>query len=125
MDVQLDSFESVFSYCVNESGAKILCTITGIDEGETFGVYYHLACENGIMINIKTHVGKLTPVINTIIKTFPNAEIYERELVDILGIRVNGLPEGQRYPLPDSWPEGQYPLRKDFDPSVLDGKGGM
>jgi Ni,Fe-hydrogenase III component G len=30
---------------------------------------------------------------------------------------VTGLPEGSRYPLPDNWPEGQYPLRKDWKPA--------
>jgi Ni,Fe-hydrogenase III component G len=42
--------------------------------------------------------------------------------MDLLGIKVEGLPEGRRYPLPDNWPQGQYPLRKDWDPSVLDKK---
>ena len=45
---------------------------------------------------------------------FPAAEIYERELIDLLGAKVAGLPEGKRYPLPDDWPAGEYPLRKDW-----------
>ena len=45
---------------------------------------------------------------------FPAAHIYERELVDLLGAKVEGLPPGNRYPLPDDWPEVQYPLRKDW-----------
>jgi membrane-bound hydrogenase subunit beta len=126
IDIQPNDFDKVFAFAVKESGAIILCSITGLDEGETLCAIYNLACENGIMINIKTHVPKQTPVLNTIIGTFPNADIYERELVDILGFSVNGLPEGKRYPLPDSWPAGQYPLRKDFDPAVLSGvKGEM
>ena len=34
--------------------------------------------------------------------------------MDLLGIKVNGLAEGQRYPLPEDWPKGDYPLRKDW-----------
>jgi membrane-bound hydrogenase subunit beta len=123
VDVTQADFDNVFSHCVNNESAVILCAITGLDEGDTFGVLYHLACENGIMINVKTHIAKTDPKINTIGKIFPNADIYERELVDLLGIQVTGLAEGKRYPLPDGWPEGQYPLRKDFDASVLDNKG--
>ncbi len=124
IEVQPDMFRQVFDFAVKDSGAVILCAVTGLDEGETLCAMYNLACENGIMINIKNHVRKESPVIESIIGTFPNADIYERELVDILGFKVNGLPEGKRYPLPDGWPEGQYPLRKDFDPAVLDAKGG-
>ena len=40
----------------------------------------------------------------------------------MLGIKVEGLVPGRRYPLPDDWPKGQYPLRKDWDQSVLDKK---
>ena len=37
----------------------------------------------------------------------------------MFGIKVEGLPEGERYPLPDGWPEGQYPLRKDWNKDML------
>jgi Ni,Fe-hydrogenase III component G len=37
--------------------------------------------------------------------------------VDLLGIQVQGLPTGNRYPLPDDWPANQYPLRKDWQPA--------
>ena len=54
--------------------------------------------------------------------TFPGAELYERELVDMFGISVEGLPAGNRYPLPDDWPQGQHPLRKDWKKEMLEGK---
>jgi membrane-bound hydrogenase subunit beta len=34
--------------------------------------------------------------------------------MDLLGIQVEGIPPGRHYPLPEGWPEGQYPLRKDW-----------
>ena len=36
-------------------------------------------------------------------------------------MQVQGLPPGNRYPLPDDWPQGQYPLRKDWNVSMLEG----
>jgi len=53
-------------------------------------------------------------VIKTITDIFPPADIYERELEDLLGAKVDGLGDGKRYPLPDDWPKGEYPLRKDW-----------
>jgi len=36
--------------------------------------------------------------------------------MDLFGAKVEGLPEGPRYPLPDDWPKNQFPLRKDWKP---------
>jgi len=115
----LDKLRSVLEYAVKNLNFGILCTITGLDEGENFGFIYHLADENGIVLNLKTTLPKVSPFIDTITDLFACAEIYEREIVDLLGVKVNGMAEGNRYPLPDEWPKGQYPLRKDWDPDVL------
>jgi len=112
--VDKDIFLKVLDFAINNQKFDILCTITGFDEGDTFGVMYHLAQEKGIMLNIKINIGKKNAILNTITGIFPNADIYERELADLFGIKVEGLKDGIRYPLPDDWPEGQYPLRKDW-----------
>ncbi len=110
------SFFDVFDYSVNHLGMTILCTITGLDEGDNLGFLYHLANEQGVMLNIETTAPKKNPVLATVMNYFPNAEIYERELVDLFGAVVKGLPEGLRYPLSDDWPKNVYPLRKDWKP---------
>jgi membrane-bound hydrogenase subunit beta len=112
-------FYQVFDYATNEMGFSILSTITGVDEGEVFHIIYHLGRMDGTMLNLKTKTPRANPVIKTVIYRFPNAENYEREMVDLLGIQVEGHPPGKRYPLPDDWPEGQYPLRKDWTPDML------
>ncbi len=118
-DVPVNKFEEVLEFLKNKIYFNMLCTITGLDDGNTMGIIYHLANKEGIVINIKIRVPKDKPKIKTIIEYFPSAEFYERELVDLFGIEVEGLPEGTRYPLPDDWPDGQYPLRKDWKSDVL------
>jgi membrane-bound hydrogenase subunit beta len=113
-DVPADKFADVFNYACDKLDFVILVTITGLDEGQTLGVLYHLAREDGIMLNLHISVPKENPVIKTVSTRFPAADAYEREMKDLLGIQVPELPEGNRYPLPDGWPEGQYPLRKDW-----------
>ncbi len=56
----------------------------------------------------------------TITDIFPSAVMYEREIADLFGIKVEGIPPGNRYPLPDNWPDGNYPLRKDWKPEMLE-----
>lgn len=115
-------FPEVFDYTVKQLNFPILCTITGLDEGATLGFIYHLARENGIMLNLHTAAPKDKPVIKTVTGYFPAADAYERELVDLFGAQVEGLPAGNRYPLPDGWPANQFPLRKDWNAEMLDKK---
>jgi Ni,Fe-hydrogenase III component G len=109
-----DHFLEVFDYVVKEMKVTMLCAITGLDGGANLEFIYHLAQDTGITINLITTAPKEKPVIKTVIDYFPQAEAYERELVDLLGANVQGLPPGSRYPLTDDWPAGQYPLRKDW-----------
>lgn len=114
VDVSIDRFMEVFDHAIKRLNFSMLSAITGLDEAGSFGLIYHLASDNGIMLNIKTSIPKDDPVLLTVTGYFPSAEMYEREMADLLGINVKGLPEGNRYPLTDDWPAGQYPLRKDW-----------
>ncbi len=116
VDAGIEGFSEVFEYAVRSMGFSILVTITGIDEGDSFSVIYHLSRKNSIVLNFKVRTGRENPRIPTVTQIFPNAEMYERELMDLLGIRIIGLAEGRRYPLPDEWPAGSHPLRKDWNP---------
>jgi Ni,Fe-hydrogenase III component G len=113
-DVDYSDFRQVLEYAVKELDFVFLCTMTGLDEGENFSLIYHLTRQDGVILSISTRIPKNKPVLKTITDIFKGCEIYEREVVDLLGIQVEGLPPGKRYPLPDDWPEGQYPLRKDW-----------
>lgn len=122
-EVDSDIFEDVFAYAQRFLEFTILCTITGLDEGQTLGFIYHMSRTDGIALNLKFSMSKDRPVIKSMIKYFPSSDIYERELVDLLGAVVEGLPEGSRYPLPDDWPKNEYPLRKDWKSSFKQNQG--
>lgn len=120
-DIALENFHPCFEHLVKGMGFSMFSAMTAADEGETISLIYHIARPDGTLINLKTYLPKAAPKINSISARFPTALIYEREMVDLLGVDVLGMPaDANRYPLPDDWPKGVYPLRKDFDPSVLD-----
>jgi len=121
LEVPYAQFRQVFEHVVNGMEFRHLCTITGLDDGDTLAFIYHLAHADGAVLNLQTRVPKANPVLQTISDIFPGGLIYERELVDLLGARVEGLPEGNRYPLPEGWPAGQHPLLKDWKAEMLDG----
>jgi len=107
-------FRSALEYLIKEFGFNGLSTITGMDSGDNFEIIYHLSKNGGLILNLKILVPKTAGKINTIIDLFPVAEMYEREIVDLLGMAVEGLSPGRRYPLPDTWPTDQHPLLKNW-----------
>ena len=117
------NFGEVFDCVIRDLEFSILLTITGLDDGDRLTVIYHVARIDGNILSIKISTPKNDPAIKTIIPKFFAADIYEREIVDLLGVRVEGLPKGNRYPLSDDWPKGEYPLRKDWKKNSFPGKG--
>lgn len=113
-EMEYSKFKDVFEYAINELKFVVLCTITGLDEGAVLSFIYHLSTLDGIVLNLKVSVPKENPVLKTVTGYFPAADIYEREVKDLLGAKVEGLAEGKRYPLMDEWPQDEYPLRKDW-----------
>lgn len=97
---------------LKEKGYYHLSTITGFDEGEKLGAIYHIT-DKSILVNIRVRVPKTNPKIPSVIKVYPSATSYEREMVDLFGIEVEGLPPGRNYPLPENFPQGVHPLRKE------------
>jgi Ni,Fe-hydrogenase III component G len=90
-----------------------LSTITGLDRGENFEALYHL--NNGdIELTLRTAVPRTDPHLPTITDIIAGAILYERELQDMFGFVVDGIPDSRRYVLPEDWPDGVYPLRKDY-----------
>jgi membrane-bound hydrogenase subunit beta len=114
IQVPLDKFDEVFAYAVKQVKFLALSAITGLDRGDSFEVIYHLNQEGRILLNLSVILNKENPQLNSVYPICPSADLYERELVDLLGIKVNGLIPGHRYPLTDDWPQGEYPLRKDW-----------
>lgn len=114
--VDRDKALEVFRYLNQEQKFDFCCTITGLDSGDNFEVIYHIANVDGMVCNVKVFAPKSDPVFKSTLEVYPGSIFYERELEDMFGIKIDTLPEGRHYPLPDDWPQGEYPLRKDWKP---------
>ncbi len=117
LSVPEDIFMDVMAFAAKDLVFDHLLTITGLDTGECFEFIYHVSNPDGILLNLKRKAKREDPVvIPSVLPIFQGATFYEREVEGMLGVKVDGLPEGRQYPLPDNWPQGQYPLRKDWTP---------
>jgi Ni,Fe-hydrogenase III component G len=114
LKVPYASFAEVLEFAHNKLSFNALVTITGLDDKENYSVIYHLSNEQGVLFNLETSVPKTTPTIKTVTGIFKYANWYERELEDLLGMKVEGLVHKGRYPLSEDWPANNYPLRKDW-----------
>jgi Ni,Fe-hydrogenase III component G len=94
-------------------GCAYLATISGLDTGAAFEFLYHFASPV-VNINVRTEVARDGGRLPTICAVIPGAVLYERELQEMFGVVVDGIPDGRRLNLPDDWPDGVYPLRKDW-----------
>ena len=110
-------FLQALQFAAQELGFFRLCTITGIDNLDSFEFLYHIANKDGILLTLKLKTPRNdNVVIASVLPIYHGATFYERELEGLLGVKVKGLPAGRQYPLPDNWPREQYPLRKDWTP---------
>jgi membrane-bound hydrogenase subunit beta len=101
-------------YLVTDLEFKHLSTITGVDLGEEIEVIYHLAHKGSIVLSIRLTVSKKNPSVPTVTDLIPGAILYEREVHDLFGVKFEGHPDLSPLMLPEEWPQGVYPLRKEL-----------
>jgi len=93
-----------------------LATATGIDVRDGIDVLYHWAFEPaGVVVTLKVLAPRPDLEADSISNVVDGANWIEREMHDLLGANFRGHPDMRRLILDDSWPEGVYPLRKEFD----------
>lgn len=99
-----------------------LSAMTGLDlpaPGE-FEVLYHF-CAGAAIVTLRVRAPKTDATVPSICGVIPSASFFERELSEMFGITVVGTPDPARLFLPDDWPEGVFPLRKDYAPGAPGG----
>ncbi|HTY07770.1 MAG TPA: NADH-quinone oxidoreductase subunit C [Candidatus Edwardsbacteria bacterium] len=97
----------------DQLGFYHLTTITGRDTGDKLEALYHFA-QAGMVLTVRAQTGRAHPSLPTIIAVYPGATFYEREVHDMVGIVIDGHPDMRPLVLPEGWPDGIYPMRKDW-----------
>jgi formate hydrogenlyase subunit 5 len=123
--VELNSLPAVVETLYYQHGGW-LATVVGNDERPLnghFALYYVLSVEGSPDTSVQdgqnayVAVRALIPPHSlefpSVTPKVPAAVWYEREVRDMFGLQPVGLPDERRLVLPDDWPEGLYPLRKD------------
>jgi len=80
-------------------------------------VLYHF-CEGAAVVTLRVSLPYDAAAVPSICDVVPSASIYERELEEMFGVRVEGTPLKDPLLLPENWPQGVHPLRKAFNPAA-------
>lgn len=95
-----------------------LAVASGNDLGNTIEIIYHFTVNFGkrmkvINLSISVEIPKTKPELETISDIIPGALITEREKAEMLGVKIKGIPDDRRCFVPEDFPEGVYPWRRD------------
>ena len=94
---------SVIAFC--DTGAQV-------DLMYHFHVYWGIPHEE-VLVTLTVSLDKTDLKVPTITGVIPGALTSEREKQEMLGIEVVGIPDSRRLFLPEDFPPGVYPWRKD------------
>jgi NADH-quinone oxidoreductase subunit C/D len=96
-------------------GYDYLSSVTGVDylpEGKMEVVYHLYPMAGGPGLVLKTQVPRDDARVPSLVPVFPGADLQEREVWDLLGIRFEGHPDLRRVLLWEGF--AGHPLRKDW-----------
>lgn len=113
LKVKPGAHRKAIQYMKDNWGLYHISTVSGLDLGDNLEVVFHLNAKN-VVVNVRAEVPRNKPKIETITDLLPGSNLYEREVHDLFGIEFKGHPNLERLELPEDWPKGVYPLRKDW-----------
>jgi NADH-quinone oxidoreductase subunit C len=91
-----------------------LFCLSGVDMPKYFEVVYHLestTLRHQLVLKVRTG-DREDPAVDTVCDIWRTAELHEREVYDLLGVKFNNHPDLRRFFLEEGW-KG-HPLRKDY-----------
>jgi len=102
---------------VRHTPARYLIT-AGIDTrelGRGFSIVHFFSLDaDHLYLMLEASVDPAEARLDAITPVVPAAGWAEREFRDAIGVEPEGHPDPRRLMLPDDWPEGIFPLRRDF-----------
>ena len=115
--VDRSAIRSVADGLVQQLGARFLISV-GTDRrplSGDFGIAHFFSLDGEhLYLVVESPIPEDDLRIDSITPVVPGADWAEREFQDAVGVRAEGHPDPRRLLLPDDWPEGLHPLRRDF-----------
>jgi len=116
--VKREAFRKAVEHICELQEYPHLAIISPSDLGDSVELIYHFTIYYGqhlkeLSLGLRVSLPKDDLKIPTITDIIPGALFTERETQEMIGVEVTGIPDNRRLFLPDDFPEGVYPWRKD------------
>jgi len=115
IEIKPEAIVKIANCVFKEFGARFNIA-SGVDARFHMEILYHFTFDEiDLTLSIRTKLDKAKKLeIDSIANIIKGADWIEREIREMLGIDFKGHPNPKRLLLSDDWPEGVYPLRRDY-----------
>ncbi len=118
VDISTEDFIKFVKFLFEIQDHPHFAVISATDLGESIELLYHFTVDYGKQyqektISVRVELPKNDLKIQTITELIPGALISEREIHEMVGVEFLGLKDTRHFFLPENWPDGKYPWRRD------------
>jgi len=118
LEVKRDGLLPAVKHLTELQESPHFSVIAPIDSGNQIELLYHFSLFYGVHLKaialvIKVTLPKTNLVVPTITGLIPGAIFSEREIQEMMGVTVAGIPDDRRLFVPEDFPQGVYPWRRD------------
>lgn len=118
LQVKREAFREAVEHVRDLQEYPHLAIISCSDRGQAVELTYHFTIYYGrhlaeLSLGLRVDLPKTDLRIPTITDVVPGAIFAEREIQEMMGVEVTGIPDGRRLFLPEDFPQGVYPWRTD------------
>lgn len=114
IDIEKKDLVPVARFIFKDLGARFNIA-TAVDHPLDIELMYHFNFDSvGCIVTFRTYVPKDKCEIESLLPNMKGAEWIEREIHELFGVEFKNHPNMKPLLLPDDWPKGKYPLRKEY-----------
>lgn len=114
IDIKPENLVEIAGFIFKDLNARFIIA-SGMDNMDSMEILYHFAFDSlNKIVNLRVILDRAKPEVDSLTGIIKASSWIEREMCELLGINFKGHPNLKKLLLDDDWPEGKYPLRKDY-----------
>ena len=114
VDIPPEALVTCSKYLFEEKGARfIIASAVDTPRGGIEIIYHFDFFQLPQVFSLRIFLEKHSLVVETLTGIIKGAEWIEREIAELFGVTFRNHPNPIHLLLPEDWPEGNYPLRRD------------
>ena len=114
LDIEPAHLKEIATFLFKELSARfIIASAVDTPRGVVEALYHFDFYQQPQVLTLRVIIPKANLQVESLAPVIKGTEWIEREMNELFGITFNGHPDMRHLLLPDDWPEGNYPLRRD------------